>query len=193
MRNARDFGIGILCLALLSLSGCGAIRSTNGAKPRPVTPIENVMVWNASLAQTNLAVAQGIIAANNENAIDVATSNTILTAQSKIADADRQLTPILAGACQIKPQAPLTGDLGGPSTLVAPTPQNCNLALLSGQADTIQNFLSSITSAAQTMAATGTAQIKNLQTQQAVGQAIATLNTLLGQIVGALKTAGVLK
>lgn len=186
MKNARDFGLGILYLALLSLSGCAAIRSTSGTKPRSVTPIENVMVWNASLAQTNLAVAQGIISANNEGAIDVATSNTILTAQSQIADADRQLTPILASACQ--PSAPLTG-----STLVASTPQNCNLVLLSGQADAIQKFISTITKSAQTMAATGTAQIKNLQTQQAVGQSIATLNTLLGQIIGALKTAGVLK
>lgn len=160
----------------IALAGCAAIHTTNGRK---VTQIEQVMVWNAGLANANLDLAKGIIAANESGVIDVPTSNAILTQQSMIANADRQLTGVLASVCS--PAAPGT------------VPENCNAALLSGKAVEIQGFLTQIQTAAKNLVASGTVGIKNAQSQQVVAQAITTLNTLAGDILGGLQGLGVLK
>jgi hypothetical protein len=169
--------IGTMLLTLgggLVMHGCSVLHVAGGG--RKPTAIEQVLTWNAALADANLSVAQGVIAANQANQIDVPTSNAILTEQSRIADADRQLTPILAKACS--PQA---------------TIQACNPAILSGDAVMIQNFLAVISVAGQNLVKDGTAGIKNPQRAQSVGTAIASINTLAGEMTQSLKALGILK
>ena len=168
----RLLAVGILGLA--ALQGCSALHIAGGG--RKPTALEQVLTWNAALAEANLSVAQGVIAANQANEIDVPTSNAILTEQSRIADADRQLTPILAKACTAQAQI-----------------QACNPAILTGDSATIQGFLTTIATSGQNLVKDGTAGIKNPQRQQSVSQAIASINTLAGEMLASLKTLGVLK
>lgn len=165
---------GALALVVLLAAGCSAIHVTGGG--RKPTAIEQVMVWNASLAQANLTIAQGIIAANNAGEIDVPTSNAILTEQSRIADADRQLTPILAKSCT--PQQTINA---------------CNPAILSGDSATIQGLVGQIQASAKSLVKTGTAGIKNPQHAATLQDAITSINTLAGEILTGLQTVGVLK
>ena len=84
----------ILSLALV-LAGCAAVHPTATNPGRKGTPQENAMAYNASLASANNTIAKTVIdaTATTPALIDVPTANKILIAQSKIADADRQLTP----------------------------------------------------------------------------------------------------
>jgi hypothetical protein len=86
------------------LCGCAAhVATTNGAPPRAATPIEQALAYNDSLAQANKSVAQGVVNATNVTPplIPVPTANRILIAQSRIADFDRQLTPLLQNAASV--------------------------------------------------------------------------------------------
>jgi hypothetical protein len=166
-----------LCLcASVAMSGCAAINSVNGQPARQPTAMEQVMTWNADLADSNLAIAKGVIAASEASQIDVPTANAILTEQSRIADADRQLTPILAKSCT--PQS---------------TIQACNPAVLSGDAATIQGFLTQIQTSGTNLVNSGTAGIKDPAKQQSVNAAITAINTLAGEMVSSLQALGVLK
>lgn len=162
-------------LAAFCLGGCAEMY-TKGSNPRQATAIEQVLTWNAALADANLGIAKGIIAANEAGEIDVPTSNAILTQQSLIADADRQLTPILAKACSPQKQI-----------------QACNAAILSGDATAIENFLDQIRASASTLVKSGTTGIKNPTRKQTVDQAIQAVYTLIDNIVGGLQQLGVVK
>jgi hypothetical protein len=87
------------------LCGCAAhVATTNGAPPRAkATPLEQALAYNDSLAQANKSVAQGVVNATNVTPplIPVPTANRILIAQSRIADFDRQLTPLLVDTATV--------------------------------------------------------------------------------------------
>jgi len=157
------------------LAGCATVRKDGAGTARKPTAIEQVMAWNATLADSNLAIAKAVIAANEAGEIDVATSNTILTAQSLIANADRGLTPILAKAC-----GPLLTD-------------RCNAAVLSNDSALIGGFLDTIRTQADGLIKSGALGIKNPARKQAVQTALDAIYTLADQMVDALKTLGVLK
>jgi len=166
-----------ICAGLLlwMLAGCAAARYDAGGKGRTPTAIEQVMTWNAALADSNLTIAKSVIAANDAGIIDVAESNRILTAQSKIADADRQLAPLLAKAC-----GPMKTD-------------RCNPAVLSNDAAAISGFLDAIRDAANGLVKSGDVAIKNPDKKQAVQSAVTAIYNLADQMIDALKTLGVLK
>jgi hypothetical protein len=78
--------------AVLLLQGCAVFQPH--APGRAITPWEQVNVSNAQLAEANLGIARAVIAASDSGVIPLELSNKILTAQSLIADKDRQLTRI---------------------------------------------------------------------------------------------------
>lgn len=170
---ACAFVVAVL-LFVFWFSGCAYMQTK--APSRPATAIEQVLTWNAALADANLGIAKGIIAANEAGEIDVPTSNAILTQQSLIADADRQLTPILAKACSPQKQI-----------------QACNSAILSGDAAAIENFVDQIRDSASKLVKSGTAGIKNPMRKQTVDQAIQNVYTLIDNLIGGLQQLGVLK
>lgn len=170
---ACAFVVSVLLLAFY-FGGCAAVRVKGNS--RPVTAMEQVMTWNAALADANLGIAKGVIAANESGEIDVPTSNAILTQQSLIADADRQLTPILGKACSPQKQI-----------------QACNPAILSGDADAIENFLDQIRTSASNLIKNGTVGIKNPKRKQTVDALIQTVYTLIDNVINGLQQLGVLK
>lgn len=169
-------GVVTLLLLVFFFGGCSEMYVKGGGNARQATAIEQVLTWNAALADANLGIAKGIIAANEAGEIDVPTSNAILTQQSLIADADRQLTPILAKACSPQKQI-----------------QACNPAILSGDAAAIENFLDQIRASASTLVKSGTAGIKNPTRKQTVDQAIQDVYTLMDKLVEGLQQLGVVK
>ena len=175
MKTKRIFLASCLLASCLQL-GCASIHTAGGQPGRKPTAMEQVMVWNAGIADSNLAIAKGVIAATEAAEIDVATANAILTEQSRIADADRQLTPILAKACT-------------PQQLI----QACNPSILSGDAATIKGFLDQIAASGKNLVGTGTAGIKNPQRAKAVGDAIAAIGTLAGEMTAGLQSLGVIR
>ncbi len=148
------------------LGGCAAVRpSAPGTPTRPATPYENILAWNAALANANLAIAQGVIAANDANEISVPMANLILTAQSKIADADRQLTLILQ-----KGQQAAAGDSAS-----------------------VKALLTQIQQSAQDMIRSGTAGIKNPARAEAIRASVGSVITLASQMYNTFANLGIIE
>ncbi len=162
----------LLGAAALGLYGCAArVPSTATAPGRPGKPVENVLAYNASLADANLAVARAVIAAQQAVEISVDGANRVLTAQSSIADADRQLTYTLqefAVTLQTNPDAKLS-------------------------ASTINALLNQISNAAAPLVTSGDVGIKNPTHQQTVLSSLKTILGFVQSITGVLNTAGLLQ
>jgi len=101
-----------LCVSVAIPSGCGPkVQTTAGVPTRKATPTETALAYNDSLAQANKSVAQLVINANSTTPplLSNASANTILTAQSRIADFDRQLTPLLQDTANFQANAAQIG------------------------------------------------------------------------------------
>src|SRR5882762_2317536 len=82
-------GLAFTCV-LLSAIGCIHRQGSN----QPVTPYEQVMVWNDALAQTNNHIARGIIEVS-PSLVAPEKAAVVLRAQKTIAVIDEQLTTLL--------------------------------------------------------------------------------------------------
>ena len=165
-----------LAFVLLS-AGCAArVASTPTVPGRAATPLENVLAWNAALANANLGVAQNVVAAQNANTISVDTANRVLTAQSMIADGDRQLTFVLQslGACLKAP--PVAGV------------SSCKASL-----SQTNGLIAQIGTAANNLVVSGDLGIKDANTTAAITSSMKSIFALAQQIVGALQAGGLLQ
>ena len=147
-------------VVLMSFSGCGARVPASANQPgRAGTPIENALAYNASLAEANKAIAQVVIDTSNGATplIPVDAANKILIMQSKVADADRQLTPLLS-------------DVG-------------NLQL---NAARISSLLDDIKGAAGTLVSSGDLGIKDASTQKRIAAGISNVYNLADVIINTL-------
>lgn len=164
----------ILCAiatAPMMLHGCVARVPASPTVPgRAAKPIENVLAWNAALAQSNLTVANDVIAAQNAAFISVDAANTILTAQSRIADADRQLTILLQN---------LGNDLAS----------NPNAKISAAQ---VEQLIALIQGAANGLIGSGDLGIKNAGTEKSAKDALTAIATLANQIITTLRTENLL-
>jgi hypothetical protein len=99
--------LGAMALAV-QLGGCAVhVASTAGVPARGATPIEKALAYNDGLAQANKTIADAVIKANSQVPPLISTeyANKILTMQSRVADFDRQLTPLLVDAATVKANA----------------------------------------------------------------------------------------
>lgn len=90
-----------LAVAGGAIAGCGPhVASKAGVPARKATPVEKALAYNAGLAETNKTIAQIVMDANSQNPplISTENANQILTVQSRVADFDRQLTPLIMDA-----------------------------------------------------------------------------------------------
>lgn len=152
---------------MLALStGCARVPATSTTPGRPATAYENVLVWNASVANSNLAVAQGFINANAATppAVSDDLTRRMLDECARIAQANRQLTLILQS---------------GPDGVKA-------------GAATVRDLLTQIRIAGQNLVATGTVGITNPQTQTVVRAQIDGIMVFAQQIADALLGMGLL-
>lgn len=157
----------LLCiLAAVAFSGCGARVPASANQPgRAGTPIENALAYNASLAEANKTIAQAVIDASNGAAplIPVESANKILIMQSKVADADRQLTPLLS-------------DIGN----------------LQKNAARITTLLDDIKGAAGALVSSGELGIKEAATQKKIAAGISNVYNLADVIINTLVQGGVI-
>jgi len=156
----------IFILLLMSLQGCAAKVPASGAVPgRSGTPIENALAYNASLAEANKTIAQAVIDASSGAApmIPVDSANRILIMQSKVADADRNLTPLLS-------------DVGN----------------LQKNAARISSLLDDIRGAAGTLVSSGDLGIKDAATQKKIAAGISNVYNLADAIINTLVGGGLI-
>jgi len=153
----------VLTLVIVAISGCIKRQGTG----KPVTPFEQVMVWNDALAQTNNSVAKGIIAVSSGTSPLVMPDKAavILLQQRNIATADQQLTIIFK-----------TGQAG--ATL---------------QAAQIQALLSQIKAASLVLVDSGAIGVKNPASKQTFDADIQAIGDLITNITSGLKSAGVIQ
>ena len=153
-------------VATVWFSGCAHVATTAGVPARNATPLEKALAYNDSLAQANKAVAQTVINANGTTPPLLTTdqANKILIAQSRIADFDRQLTPLLASAASV-----------------------------TANAAKIQLLLDEIKLAANPLIQSGDLGIKDPKTQQAVLAAFKDVYSFADLVVSMLQQAGLLK
>ena len=159
------FAAGSIVL-MMSLSGCGAKVPAHGNVPgRNGTPIENALAYNASLAEANKTIAQTVIDSANGPVplIPVDAANKILIMQSRVADADRQLTPLLS-------------DVGN----------------LKVNAARIETLLDDIKGAAGQLVSSGDLGIKDAATQKRIAAGISNVYNLADVIINTLATGGLI-
>jgi hypothetical protein len=139
---------------------------TAGVPARNATPVEQALAYNDSLAQANKAVADTVMNASGTTPplLSIEQANKILTAQSRIADFDRQLTPLLVSA-----------------------------GTVTGNADRIELLLDEIKAAANPLIQSGDLGIKDPKTQQEVMAAFKNVYSFADLVVNMLQQAGLLK
>lgn len=178
----RAAGVCILTAALGALAliyGCAAKVPATGTTPgRTGTPIEQALAYNASLADANLSVAQAVIQAQGAGLISVDDANRVTTAQSLIADGDRQLTGVLQTVAMCVKNA---GTL--PSSV-----QACKTP-----AAQVQRILAQISTAANNLVKGPDLGIKDAATKKTILDSLNSVLTLAGNITQSLSGAGVLQ
>lgn len=159
-------GVSLLATGAL-LHGCAA-RVPAG---RAGTPIENALADNASLADANLSVANAVIAAQKNGLISVNGAARVLTAQSMVADGDRQLTILM-------------------QTLAVQLQSNPGATI---DAARVKALLAQITTAATGLVSSGDIGIKDANTQKTVISSMNSIAQFAGNIASTLTVAGLVK
>jgi DNA anti-recombination protein RmuC len=106
MKTAKLF-LAVVLACTVPVAGCVHVASTAGVPARNATPIEKALAYNAGLAEANKTIAQAVINANAQTPplITAEYANKILSMQARVADLDRQLTPLLASASSVTANA----------------------------------------------------------------------------------------
>jgi hypothetical protein len=88
----------LLAVAPFTLSGCAtkrAVDAQGNVVQLPATPYEQVMAYNAALAEGNRGVAQGVIDVQRAGFLTLAQANNVHEVQFKVAGLHKRLTKIL--------------------------------------------------------------------------------------------------
>lgn len=88
------FGAG---LVLLFSGGC-AVRHLPGGKTAPATRFEQVLAWNAAIAQANDGFADNVIALQRSGLLEMEYAKAVLLKEAAIAKADQQITQQIGAA-----------------------------------------------------------------------------------------------
>jgi hypothetical protein len=145
---------------LLATIGCIHRQGAN----QPVTPYEQVMVWNDALAQVNNHIARGILEVS-PSLVAPEKAAVVLREQKNIAAIDEQLTNLLKQGLDV-------AKLNSASLQV----------LLNQLKQSIKNLIDS-----------GAIGIKNPATQQTFDSDIQTVGSLVDNILSGLRQAGVIQ
>lgn len=104
--TAKALGALLLAFAIIFSSGCTPhVASTAGVPSRTATPLEKALAYNAGLAEANKTLVQSVMQANASNFLTTDQTNRLLSVQSRVADFDRQLTPLLVDTATISRNA----------------------------------------------------------------------------------------
>lgn len=164
-RAAVTMGLWIvaaLALGLIAalLHGCARVPASPTVPGRPATLYENVLAWNAAIANANQAATEGIINANRAGSLADAQTSAMLDQTFDVAKADRQLSLIL----QAGPDGIRAGRL------------------------TVESLLAQIRSSGAQLVMLGSLHIKNPQTQALVKLQLDAILTFAQNIAAAVVT-----
>lgn len=155
-----------LCTLLMlgMYAGCAHVKQTTPTPAPPPTPYQQVLAWNAAMAESNRIIAEGVINAHKVNRITTPEAGQILSVQFQIASWDKELTQIL----QVK-------DAGGPAN----TPR-------------IQQLIGQIRDSANSLVQRNSIPIKDPATAAKVKVSIDSTFFLADLIIRGLVDAGVI-
>jgi hypothetical protein len=174
----------VLLGALLLIFGC-AYRNTATGK-QPATNFEQILAWNAAAAQANDGFASNVIGLQQAGVLPIADARTILTAEAKIAEADKRITDRIsaAAACGAE-QAGTTAT----SAQLDSASAACAQISASGIAADVTLILGTIGD----LNNTGLLAVKDAAKRQALSDLLAGIQVLVQKIYSTLEAVGVLK
>lgn len=155
-----------LCTILMlgMYAGCAHVRQTGTTPPPPPTPYQQVLAWNAAMAESNRIIAEGVITAHSQHMITLEEANPILSVQYQIASWDRELTMLL----QAK-------DHGGPANV-----------------QRIQSLIGQIRDSANSLVQRGSLPVKDPATASKIKVSVDSTFFLADLIIRGLADAGVI-
>jgi hypothetical protein len=170
-------------LILLAASGC-AVRHLPDGTTAKATKLEQILAWNAAVAQANDGFADNVIQLQRGGMMGIPEAKKILVGQAKIAEADKRITDRIAAtaacattqagtnatAAQLDAAAATCAHSGGPGLV---TDINAILAVLSD------------------LNTSGLDGVKDPAKRQALTELLGTIQALVQKIYGTLESLGV--
>jgi|SRR5579864_375268 len=189
MRRDKLLSAAVVCFCLF-LAGClllawgCAVRHLPGGGTAPATTFEQVLAWNAALAQANDGLADNIIALQRTGIVEMEYAKSILLRQAAIAKADQQITAQIKAAADCAKQQ--LGANAVPSELDAAAAACAQVSApaLAFEVDTITKLLVAMNS-------DGLTGIKDPAKRDAINGLLVTIGGLISNIASSLTRAGV--
>lgn len=169
---------------VLIFEGC-AVRHLPGGGTAPATRFEQVLAWNAALAQANDGFADNVIALQRGGVIEMEYAKAVLLKQAAIAKADRDITNQISAAALCA-----TDQLGKnavPSELDA-AGVTCAQVSSSALATEVQLITDTLTDLDKNLLL----GVKNQDKRKALDAFVVTIGETITNIASALKQGGVI-
>ncbi len=172
-------------LLLVFAFGC-AVRHLPGGGTQPASAFEQVLAWNAALAQANSGFADNVIGLQRTGFLEIQAARGILVKQATIAQADKRITDRISAAALCG--ADSAGANAAPAQLDAAT---AKCAQISGPG--IAADINLITGAIADLNSAELLAVKDQTKRQALADLLSSIGALVGKIYRSLETQGVVK
>lgn len=170
---------------LLLAFGCAVRHLPNGATA-PATNFEQILAWNAAVAQANSGFADNVISLQQTGFLEVQQAKGILLKQGAIAQADKRITDRITAAAACG--ATQAGTTATAEQLDAAT---AACAQISGPA--IGQDIALILGTINDLNTSWLVGVKDRAKRQALSDLLTTLEVLIRKISGSLSFEGVVK
>ena len=174
-----------LALCVLLSFGC-AVRHLPNGTTAPATNFEQVLAWNAAIAQANSGFADNVINLQKTGFLEVTQAKGILLKQGALAQADKRITDRISAAASCGAQQ--AGASATPAQLDAAA---ATCAQISGPA--ITNDISLILGTINDLNTSWLVGVKDPAKRQALSDLLTTIEVLVRKISSALVFEGVVK
>lgn len=178
-----------LCLmfagVLVLLAGGCAVRNLPGGGTAPATRFEQVLTWNAAIAQANDGFADNVIALQRSGILEMDYAKAVLLKQAAIADADQKITQQIQAAALCASQA---AGANATAAQLDTAGVACSQATSSAIGSEVQLITSSIADLNNGMLL----GVKDPAKQQALTAILTTIGQLVANISSALTQGGVI-
>jgi hypothetical protein len=173
----------IVLLAMVLAGGCAVRHLANGTT-QPATTFEQVLAWNAAIAQANDGFADNVIALQSSGVLTVAEAKTILTKQGQIAQADKRITDAVGAAAAC-------GAQNAGSTATSAQLDSASAACAQTSGASIAKDVNLILTLASDLAGTDLVGVKDPAKRQALATFLSTVQQLINKIYASLESVGV--
>jgi hypothetical protein len=179
-----------VCLAIfagmvvLLFAGCAVRHNANGTTT-PATRFEQIMAYNTAIAQANDGFADNVIGLQSSGDVSKESAKSILTMQARIARADKSITGILKSAANCG-----LANAGSSATLAQVSDASALCAKSYGAE--LQNAVNLILDSLAQLNNGLLLGVKTDQKRFGLAQALASVQNLAQQILGALREYSVI-